>query len=251
MADVSNASTSSASRSSGRVVLVTGSARGLGLATARAFRALGDRVHVTWRTSNEGARALQHEFEDRAHEADLERDATRLLDEVMRRDGRLDVLVHAVGAFASGRMDVVDVGTVDALFHSNVSSAVRTFDAARPHLRAARGNALFFGVAGLAGLRGRRESAAYAAAKSALLVLVRAWALEEAEHGVRVNLLSPGIVPHAGAAADTLDPERQARVPAGRVGTPQEVAEAALFLCSDAARYTTGADLPVAGGWML
>ncbi len=251
MASASSASASNALGTPGRVVLVTGSVRGLGLATARAFRALGDRVHVTWRTPSSRGLELQREFEDRAHEADLERDAPRLLDEVTRRDGRLDVLVHAVGAYASGRLDEIEAQAVDSLLRSNVSTAVRAFDAARPHLRASRGNALFFGVAGLAGLRGRRESAAYAAAKSALLVLVRSWALEEAQHGVRVNLLSPGIVPHEGAAADTLDPKRQARIPAGRVGTPEEVAEAALFLCSDAARYTTGADLPVAGGWML
>jgi NAD(P)-dependent dehydrogenase (short-subunit alcohol dehydrogenase family) len=232
-------------------VLVTGSARGLGLATARAFRALGERVHVTWRTPNAAARDLQSEFEERAHEAELGRDAPRLLEEVVARDGRLDVLVHAVGEYWSGALVAIGAEDVELLFSSNVSSSVRVFDAARPHLRASRGNALFFGVAGLSGLRGRRESAAYAAAKSALLVLVRSWALEEAQHGVRVNLLSPGIVPHEGAAPDTLDPKRQARIPAGRAGTPEEVAEAALFLCSEAARYTTGADLPVAGGWML
>jgi 3-oxoacyl-[acyl-carrier protein] reductase len=68
---------------------------------------------------------------------------------------------------------------------------------------------------------------------------------------VRVNLISPGLVPHEHADETTLDPRRQARVPAGRAGTPEEIASAALFLCSDGARYITGADLPVAGGWML
>jgi NAD(P)-dependent dehydrogenase (short-subunit alcohol dehydrogenase family) len=236
-----------------RVVLVTGSARGLGLATARAFARQGDVVHVTWRTSNANARALEREFGARAHEADLarERDAHDLVGSVVESDRRLDVLVHAVGAYRSGPLEGFGAEAAEELFQSNVATAVRAFDAARPHLRAAHGCALFFGVAGLAGLRARRETAAYAAAKSALLVLVRSWALEEAPHGVRVNLLSPGIVPHADASSDTLDPERQARIPAGRTSTPDEIAAAALFLCSDAARSTTGADLPVAGGWML
>ena len=105
-------------------------------------------------------------------------------------------------------------------------------------------------MAGLAGLRGRREAAAYAAAKSALCVLVRSWALEEAAHGVRVNLLSPGIVPHADAAAETRDPARAERVPLGRAGTPEEIAAAAAFLLGDGASYCTGVDLEVAGGWM-
>jgi NAD(P)-dependent dehydrogenase (short-subunit alcohol dehydrogenase family) len=234
-----------------RVILVTGSARGLGLATARAFRALGDRVHVTWRTSNSHALALQREFGDRAHRADLERDAETLIDAVTERDGRLDVLIHAVGDYQSGPLESFNAAALETLFTSNVSTAVRTLAAARPHLRHSHGNALFFGVAGIESLRGRRESAAYAAVKTALLVLVRSWALEEAPHQVRVNSISPGIIPHEGAAADTLDPARQSRIPAGRPGTPEEVAAAAVFLCSDAARYTTGADLSVAGGWML
>jgi NAD(P)-dependent dehydrogenase (short-subunit alcohol dehydrogenase family) len=137
------------------------------------------------------------------------------------------------------------------MFQSNVTTAFHVFGAARPALRASRGCALFFGVAGLDALRGRRDTALYAAAKSALLVLVRSWALEEGPHGVRVNAVSPGVVPHAAADAMTLDPALHARIPLGRAGTPEEIARAALFLCSDDARYTTGTDLAVSGGWLL
>src|SRR5438876_445034 len=84
----------------------------------------------------------------------------------------------------------------------------------------ARGHAVFFGTSGLAGFRARRATAAYAAAKSALFVLVKSWALEEAPHGVTVNLVSPGHVPHAGAHPDTLDEERLRAIPLGRPGTP-------------------------------
>jgi len=82
-------------------------------------------------------------------------------------------------------------------------------------------------------------------------VLVRGWALEEAPHGVTVNLVSPGHVPHPDAHADTLDPERLGRIPLGRPGTPDDVARAVAFLCSGEAGYTTGTELLVGGGWML
>jgi NAD(P)-dependent dehydrogenase (short-subunit alcohol dehydrogenase family) len=236
-----------------RVALVSGSVRGLGLAVARRLVRDGYRVHVTWRTSAARADVLVPEFDGRVHRADLEdEDETRVLvDAVLTRDGQLDAFVHAVGDFSAAPLASTSAAQVRRLLESNVLSAVHAFEAAREPLRASRGAALFFGVAGLEGLRGRRESAAYAAAKSALLVLVRSWALEEAVHGVRVNLVSPGIVPHADAAPETRDPRRIARIPLGFAGTPADIAAAASFLLSDEARHVTGVDLPVAGGWML
>lgn len=234
-----------------RVVLVTGGVRGLGLATARGFLARGDRVHVTYRTSRDAATALSDEFSRRVHAVDLAdaRAARALVERVIERDGRLDVLVHAIGDYRSGTLEGAGPDAWDELARSNVATALNAFDAARSPLRAARGAALFFTVSGLDGLRGKRDTALYAAAKSALLVLVRSWALEEAPHGVRVNALAPGIVPHPHAADDTHDARLHARIPLGRVGRLDDVAQAALFLCSDASAYVTGSELPVSGGW--
>ena len=187
------------------------------------------------------------------HRADLtgERAADDLARAVLARDGRLDVCVHAVGDYLPAALEDTSRAALEHLFASNVASSFSLFAAVRPALRASRGNAVFFGCAGLEGLRARRETAAYGALKSALCVLVRSWALEEAPHGVRVNLVSPGLVPHAHASSDTLDPAKQARLPFGRPGTPDEVARAVGFLTSPDAAYTTGVDLSVAGGWML
>jgi NAD(P)-dependent dehydrogenase (short-subunit alcohol dehydrogenase family) len=236
-----------------RVALVTGSARGLGLAVARAMRTRGDRVHVVYRSSRAEPPDLEREFAGRLHRADLtvEAEAARLVRAVVEQDRRLDCVVHAVGEYVSGPLEQASAADLARMLRSNVESAFHLMNAARPELRSARGQALFFGCAGLEGLRARRETAVYAASKSALLVLVRAWALEEALFGVRVNMLSPGLVPHAHAAGDTLDPDRQARIPLGRAGKPEDIASAALFLCSDAASHVTGVDLEVAGGWML
>jgi 3-oxoacyl-[acyl-carrier protein] reductase len=235
------------------VALVTGSARGLGLAVARHLRARGDSVHVVWRTMGARADELASEFGPRAHRADLERpgDVERLLGDVLARDGRLDHLVHAVGEYVSGPFEAVSQPDFARMFRSNVETSFLVFNAARAALRASHGQAVFFGTSGLDGLRARRSTAAYAAAKSALLVCVRSWALEEARFGVRVNLVSPGHVPHPDAHPDTLEHARLERIPLGRPGEPDDVARAVAFLCSPDSSYTTGTDLAVTGGWML
>jgi NAD(P)-dependent dehydrogenase (short-subunit alcohol dehydrogenase family) len=235
------------------VALVTGSARGLGLAVARHLRARGEHVHVTWRTDGPRAVLLREEFGERAHRADLlsRDDPVRLVREVLARDGRLDHAVHAVGEYVSGPLAGITRAELARMLASNVESAFAFFEAVRAPLRASRGKAVFFGCSGLAGLRARRRTAAYAAAKSALLVLVRGWALEEARHGVTVNAVSPGHVPHADAHPDTQDEEQLERIPLGRPGRPEDVARAVGWLCSEEAAYTTGTDLLVAGGWML
>jgi NAD(P)-dependent dehydrogenase (short-subunit alcohol dehydrogenase family) len=242
-----------AAAAEGPVTLVTGSARGLGLAVARHLRARGDRVHVVWRTPGERAQALRQEFAARAHRADLvdPSQAESLVEAVLALDGRLDHLVHAVGEYLSGPLEATTPADLRRMLASNAESAFALFGAARAALRASRGKAVFFGTSGLAGFRARRQTAAYAAAKSALLVLVRSWALEEAAHGVTVNLVSPGHVPHEDAHADTLDEARLERIPLGRPGTPLDVARAVAFLCSPEAEYTTGTELLVSGGWML
>ncbi len=235
------------------VTLVTGSARGIGLAVARSLRERGDRVHAVYRTENERAVALRDEFGERAHRADLlvPDDADRLAAEVLALDGRLDHAVHAVGEYVSGPLAELSHADFQRMWASNAESSFLFFNAVRAPLRDAGGRAVFFGCSGLNGLRGRRETAAYAAAKSALLVLVRGWAIEEAAHGVTVNMISPGVIPHDAAHVDTLDADRQARIPLGEPGRLEDVAQAVSWLCSRAASHTTGTDLLVSGGWML
>jgi len=235
------------------VTLVTGSARGLGLEVARHLRERGDLVHVVWRSEGAAAQALADEYGERAHRADLTgaADVQRVVDEVLTTDARLDHVVHAVGEYVSGPLVEASLADLQRMLTSNVESALLLMNAIRAPLRESRGDAVFFGCSGLEGHRARKLTAAYAAAKSALRVLMRAWALEEAPHGLRVNMVSPGHVPHDDAHADTLATERLEQIPLGRPGRPDDIARAVAFLCSDEAAHTTGTDLLVTGGWML
>ncbi|MCY3004259.1 MAG: SDR family NAD(P)-dependent oxidoreductase [Planctomycetota bacterium] len=236
-----------------RVALVTGGARGLGLACARRLASEGVSVHIAFRSSGPHVDELRREFGGRVHPADVERegDWARLVSEVLGSEGRLDHFVHCVGEYEHGPLSDVAATTLQRLFENNVLSAHFGFAALRPALRASRGTAVLFGCAGVDTARARRDAAAYVAAKTALLVLARSWAQEEAEHGVRVNMVAPGLVPHEHASEDTLDESIWRRIPFGRPGEPREVAEVVAWLSSSASSYVTGAVVPVAGGWML
>jgi NAD(P)-dependent dehydrogenase (short-subunit alcohol dehydrogenase family) len=235
------------------VTLVTGSVRGLGLAVACACAERGDRTHIVWRGSAGAASEAEAVFAPRVHRADLTRsaDAKKLVGDVIARDGRLDHVVHCVGAYTSGPLVETSFDDWRRMFESNLETSLHLAAGVRDALRASCGTLVFFGCAGLEGLGGRRQAAAYAAAKSALLVFARSLALEEATHGVRVNMLSPGIVPHQDAHPDTESPKRLASIPLGRVGTPAEIAEACLWLSSPKSSYTLGQNLTVSGGWLI
>lgn len=236
----------------GRVCLVTGSSRGLGLAVAQHLAAGGDTVHVV-HTRAAVAGDLAEQFPGRVHRIKLDGPATagELLRSVLERDQRLDILVHAVGPYLEASLESTGPERFRSLLEGNLLSAVDLMDAARGALRATRGRAVFFGVAGLAGQRARRTNAAYVSAKAALRSYTRSLALEEAPFGVGVNMVSPGVIPHPGASSDTQDPKVQAQVPQGRPGRPSDVAATVAFLCSPEAEHLVGQDVEVAGGYML
>lgn len=233
------------------VSVVVGASRGIGRACLDMFVARGDRVHGIARSELPPERTRAGAV--RGHRADATEPAQlgAALDAIRAEEGRIDHVALTVGDLRSGRLDAQGVDTLDDLYRSNLRSAQVLMESVRAHLREGGGSAVFLGCAGLGGLGARSEVAAYAAMKSALLVLVRSWAREEAPFGVRVNMVSPGLIPHVHAESETLDPKAVRRVPMGRAGTPAEVAAAVGWLSSADASYTTGADLPVSGGWRV
>lgn len=247
----------------GRSALVVGGSRGLGRAVAIALAREGCRVLATGR-SIEGLRELREiaglrGLRVRTARGDAAREATarrwvRLAGSLSEhgRGGAPDLLVLAAGDYWEGPLPALTPERWESLVRSNVTSAVAVLHAALPAMRRRRfGRILLFGVAGGDAPRAAGRAHAYRAAKVALLTIARSAAVEEAEHGITVNVILPGVIRTPGTPARWAATAAAARIPAGRLGSPGEVARAALFLLAEESGYITGAALPVSGGFLL
>jgi len=231
---------------SGRVVLVTGGSRGIGLAVARRFASLGDRVAVTHNGSppptDDGFLCVKCDVTSTA-----EVDAA--FDVVEKQWGPVEVLVSNAGITRDGlllRMNEADfVDVIDA----NLTAAYRVAKrAAQGMLRQRKGRIVF--VSSVVGLLGQAGQANYAASKAGLVGLARSLARELGSRSITVNVVAPGPVATdmtAALGADRLAAITDA-VPLGRVAEPDEVAGVIAFLASADAAYITGAVVPVDGG---
>jgi 3-oxoacyl-[acyl-carrier protein] reductase len=228
-----------------RVVLVTGGARGIGLACARAFVAAGDRVAVTYRTKPpEGDDVLAVSC-DVTSTAEVD----AAVDEVEERLGRVGVVVANAGANRDGLVLKMSDDAFDEVLDTNLAGAFRVARrAARSMVRARSGRLIF--VSSVVGLTGSAGQVNYAASKAGLVGLARSLARELAPRGVTANVVAPG--PVATDMTDALPEARRAElaaaVPLGRFATVEEVAAAVTFLASPEAAAITGAVLPVDGG---
>lgn len=162
------------------------------------------------------------------------------------------MLVHAAGDYWEGPFRSLTRERWDALVASNVTSALVAIREALPGMRRRRyGRILLFGVAGGEVPRAAARAHAYRALKTALLTLARSVAQEEARHGITVNVILPGIINTPGTPRRWAGAAAARHIPAGRLGTPHEVARAALFLLAEESGYVTGAALHVSGGYLL
>jgi 3-oxoacyl-[acyl-carrier protein] reductase len=236
--------------------LVTGGSRGIGRAIAIALAERGAPVAFTWRSDEGEARATEAALAERgAHALALRADladpeqAARAVHRAEQELGPLGALVHAAGTYR--RVPILE--ETPEGFRSALGDDLESFfhvtRLVAPLLaRRGRGRILGFSIAGAEALLARPELPAHYVAKVGVLALVRAWAKALGPSGVTVNALSPGYVDTGGAAADELERARE-RIPAGRLGLPEDVVGAALFLLSDEAAYVNGANLVVSGGW--
>jgi len=246
----------------GRVALVTGSTSGIGREVVLRLARAGARAVVTGRDEKRGSEVVE-EITHAGGEAifiahDLEdSDPTRLVEGAESAFGRgVDILVNNGGTLMAAPTGEVDAETIDWAFRLNVRSAFLLTGALAPGM-AERGWGRVVNVSSVSGQRGqlrRPGLALYGATKAALEQLTRAWAAEYGPHGVTVNCLAPGptrspFTDKNLGLGDADTRERMAStIPAGRVGVPEDVAAAALFLVSEEAGYVEGVVLNVDGG---
>jgi len=236
------------------VVLVTGGGTGIGLAITRAFVASGATVVVTGRRREALDEALRDVPAERsvAIAADLaDKDQIgRLVDDVVGRFGRIDVVVSNAAGYVNGEITETDDADWEAMRATNIDGFFHLAKKVLPVLARSGGNLV--AVSSVSGVLGDWGQAGYNATKAAVSNFVRSLALDWGPAGVRLNAVAPALTRTGAVAAVTEDPQLLGRfvdrVALGRIGEPDDIAPAVLFLASDAARYITGAVLPVDGG---
>jgi 3-oxoacyl-[acyl-carrier protein] reductase len=244
----------------GRVVLVTGSSRGIGAEVAVKAAAAGATVAVHYRSSAEGARetlerirAAGGDGESFAADIGAGAEAEALVERVADRFGRIDGLVNNAGLTQVGPFLEIEPADWDAVIATDLSAAFHTCRAVLPGMLE-QGSGTIVNIASRLGQIGVAETAAYSAAKAGLIGLTRALAKEFGPRGIRVNAVAPGMT-ETGMTTDLVDSEEGRRrlrdMPLGRYGRPEEVADAVIFLLSDASALFLGQTLnPNAGGYM-
>ncbi len=243
-------------RLAGKVALVTGAARGIGAAIARAFTNEGARVAFTYHTRREEALALARELPGaHALALDLRRsgDARGAVQAALEHFGRLDVLVNNAGWLQQKDFfEITDEDFAQAL-DVNLKGPFFATQAAGRHFRQQKSGCIL-NVASIGAQIGGPKAPHYAAAKAALITLTKSSARLLAPFGVRVNAIAPGFVRTemiAAVLARDGEPNIAREIPLGRIGEPADVAGAAVYLASDESAFVTGQVLSVNGGqWM-
>ena len=243
----------------GRVAMVTGGTRGIGLATVRALAAWGATVVLTGRdpeTASKRAAAVAADVGTEVAGIGLDvndEDAVQAAFRgIAKRYGRIDALVAAAGTLEAAPVGMMARDHVERMMATNVSGTLATLRAATQVMTRKRsGSIVLFGS--IAGEHGAVGQTAYAAAKSAVAGAARSAARELGRYGIRVNAVAPGVIRTdltAGQSDEVLEAVAR-RTPLGRLGEPADVARVVRFLVSDEAAFVTGQVLGVDGGLVL
>lgn len=241
----------------GRVAMVTGCNKGLGQGLAVALAEAGaDIVGVSRRPADETR--IRIEALGRRYigiEAELGRDAPAdIVERALEAAGQLDILVNNAGTIRRAPALEFSEDDWDAVVDVNLKAAFFLAQAVARHLVERDAPGRIVNIASVLSFQGGIRVPSYTASKSGILGLTRLLANEWAAHGITVNAIAPGYMATDNTQALREDATRSAeilgRIPAGRWGTPEDLAGAIIFLCSDAAAYVNGHALAVDGGWL-
>ncbi|MHB8600763.1 MAG: SDR family NAD(P)-dependent oxidoreductase [Ktedonobacteraceae bacterium] len=237
-----------------KVVFVTGGTAGIGYAIAQAFMQSGARVAINGRNEarlKQSAMMLDSEGSVLALAGDVRKweQVQAMVNQIVAQFGRIDILVNNAGGNFSAPLAEISPHGWHAVLDSNLTSVFYCSKACFPSFKKQMAG-IIVNIASIAAFGAHPLKAHYGAAKAGVVALTMSMAYEWASYNVRVNCLAPGpILTDASPFADArVRSEVEKPIPLGRVGQPAEVADACLFLASDAARYITGTTLRVDGG---
>ena len=242
-------------RLSGKVAIITGASQGMGAATARLFASEGAKVALG-DVKDEAGAAVARDIGDAAmfQRLDVSSDDNwrDFVAATIARFGAIDVLVNNAGLVHFTAIENFNPKDASTVLGVNVVGPMLGVKHSAPHMKAKRAGVII-NISSVDGLRGCNGLTLYTASKWAVRGLSKSLAYELGPHGIRVCSIHPGAVDtpmgnHRGQKGDELN-RNYKRVPLQRIGQPEEIARASLFIASDEASYITGAEIAVDGGW--
>lgn len=240
----------------GKTALITGAGRGIGKAIALKFAAEGANIAFTDLKIDETGEATEHEIASigvkckgyASNAADFEA-SHRVVEEIMKDFGRIDILVNNAGITKDGLMMRMSEQQWDAVINVNLKSAFNFIHAVTPVMMRQKSGSIV-NMSSVVGVSGNAGQANYSASKAGMIGLAKSIAKELGSRGIRANAIAPGfiITEMTGALSDEVRNEWAKQIPLRRGGTPEDVANVALFLASDLSSYVSGQVINVCGG---
>lgn len=240
----------------GKTALITGAARGIGKALALRFAEHGANIAFTDLVIDENGEQTKREIEElgvrceayASNAADFAQTA-EVVEKVKSDFGHIDILVNNAGITKDGLMMRMSEGQWDAVINVNLKSAFNSIHAVLPTMMRQRKGSII-NMASVVGVHGNAGQSNYAASKAGLIALAKSIAQEVGSRGIRANAIAPGFIETAMTAAlpDEVRQEWTKKIPLRRGGTPDDIADVALFLASDLSSYVSGQVIQVDGG---
>ena len=246
------------SKLTNKVAVVTGASKGIGAAIAKRLAAEGASVVVNYSTSKEGAERVVNEIvkdggKAVAVQANVSKKAeiTRLFDETKKAYGKLDILVNNAGIYEFSPLDDITEEHFHKQFNLNVLGLILASQEAARHFN---GEGSIINISSVASNAAPANASVYSATKAAVDAVTRSLAKELGPRKIRVNAINPGMVETEGVVSSGISESDfrrtvEAQTPAGRIGQPDDISPAAVFLASSEASWITGETLQISGGF--